>query len=101
MVYADMEKFINGDTWVYESREFRDGIFRWMPDEFNVYESTKDVFLPYSDENVGNQWMAKFKANDELTYTRIYSMFDAKNTEDAVRYLENRTKDIQGIKLSK
>lgn len=101
LVYGDMEKFVNGDTWVYESREFRDGIFRWMPDEFNVYESTKGVFLPYSDENVGNQWMAKFKANDEVIYTRIYSMFDAKNTEDAVRYLENKTKDIQGIKLSK
>lgn len=95
IIYSDLQKFVYGDFWFYESREFRDGIFRWVPGELNIYEATKGIF---EDTNEAD-WMMKFKAGDKLTYTRYFSMYSAKNTEEAIKLLENRTHEIQSLKL--
>ncbi|RAO98361.1 hypothetical protein PW5551_10305 [Petrotoga sp. 9PW.55.5.1] len=95
VIYSDLQKFVYGDFWFYESREFRDGIFRWIPGELNIYEATKGVF----EDTKEADWMMKFKAGDKLTYTRYFSMYSAKNSVEAIKLLENRTHEIQNVKL--
>jgi hypothetical protein len=97
VIYSDFGKFAMGDTWVYESREFRDGIFRWIPDEFNLYESTKDVFHGTSDAEIGNNLMEKFKAGDSVTYKRVYSLYSVTGTENAINFLNDRAEDFQSV----
>ncbi|MFY9403733.1 MAG: hypothetical protein WAP06_03655 [Defluviitoga tunisiensis] len=95
VIYSDLKKFVYNDFWFYESREFRDGIFRWVPGELEIYEATKGVF-----ENTHEaDWMAQFKAGDKLTYTRYFSMYSSKNVDEAIKLLENRTHEIQNLKV--
>ncbi|APT76825.1 hypothetical protein LN42_10890 [Marinitoga sp. 1137] len=100
VLYSDLKDFVFHDFWFYESREFRDGIFRWLPGEMDNYEATKGIFPPYSEENVGKYWMARFKAGDVVKYTRYYSIFQSRDTEEAINYLEKRAKEIQSISIS-
>ncbi|WGS65088.1 hypothetical protein [Marinitoga aeolica] len=99
IVYSDLKDFVFHDFWFYESREFRDGIFRWLPGEMDNYEATKGVFPPYSEENVGKYWMAKFKAGDVVKYNRYYSIFQSRDTNEAIDFLEKRTAEIQGVHI--
>ncbi|MBM7558243.1 hypothetical protein [Marinitoga litoralis] len=100
VVYSDLKDFVFNDFWFYESREFRDGIFRWLPGEMDNYEATKGVFPPYSEENVGKYWMAKFKAGDIVKYKRYYSLFQSRDSNEAIDFLEKRTLEIQKIHIS-
>ncbi|KAF2956709.1 hypothetical protein [Marinitoga sp. 38H-ov] len=100
VIYSDLKEFVFNDFWFYESREFRDGIFRWLPGEMDNYEATKGVFPPYSEENVGNHWMAKFKAGDVVEYTRYYSLFQSRDANEAIDFLEKRTMEIQKTHIS-
>jgi hypothetical protein len=95
VVYSDLKKFVYNDFWFYESREFRDGIFRWIPGELNNYEATKGTFEGTNEAD----WMMKFKAGDEVTYTRYFSIYSAKNTVEAIKLLEGRAHEIQNLKL--
>ncbi|GAB6188612.1 hypothetical protein JCM30566_03510 [Marinitoga arctica] len=101
VIYSDLKEFVFNDFWFYESREFRDGIFRWLPGEMDNYEATKEIFPPYSEENVGKYWMAKFKAGDVVNYTRYYSIFQSRDTSEAIDFLEKRAIEIQNIHVLK
>ncbi len=96
IVYSDFEKFVFGNTWVYESREFRDGIFRWIPGEFEAYEATKGAISKDLKD-----WVAHFKAGDEVEFTRLYVVGRGSTLEDVVEYLEGRTHEYQNVKVSK
>ncbi|AKI97354.1 hypothetical protein [Kosmotoga pacifica] len=94
IVYVNYEKWVNGNTWVYESREFRDGIFKWIPGEFEIYESTAgNVSTEMSD------WPARFKAGDEVTFERYYDLYKSLNIPNAIEYLELRAIEIQSITI--
>ncbi|MCD6159408.1 MAG: hypothetical protein J7J09_02120 [Kosmotoga sp.] len=92
IVYVNYAKWVNGNTWVYESREFRDGIFKWIPGEFEVYESTAgNVSTEMKD------WPARFKAGDEVVFDRYYDVYKSMSIPNAIEYLELRTVEIQSI----
>lgn len=95
-VYSDFEKFVYGNTWVYESREFRDGLFRWIPSEFNAYEATKGAVSGKQED-----WVAHFKAGDSVTFTRLFAVRKSGNVEDTIRYLEKRAHEFQNVSISK
>lgn len=96
VVYSNLEKFVYGNTWVYESREFRDGLFRWIPGEFNAYEATKGAV----SETLAD-WVAHFKAGDKVTFTRLFAVRRSGSVEDTIRYLEKRAHEFQSISISK
>jgi hypothetical protein len=99
VIYSDFKKFILGSSWMYESREFRDGFFRWMPDEFNLYEPTKGVFNGTSDQEIGDNLMMKFKAGDIVEFDRIYSVYGTKNVKNIFEFLNNRSLEIQSVTI--
>ncbi len=94
LVYSDFNKFVLGDTWVYESREFRDGIFRWIPGEFEAYEPTKGIVSMDS-----NNWPMHFMAGDEVVFVRLYGIADAGDVSDLIEYLEARSVEFQSVKI--
>lgn len=96
VVYVDYNKWVNGNTWVYESREFRDGIFKWIPGEFEAYEATKGIVSTnYKD------WAKHYKAGDVVTFKRIYRIFKSMSIENAISSLELRTLEIQSLSVGK
>lgn len=93
VLYVNYDKWLKGPQWIYESREFRDGYFMWMPGEFQAYESTKGV---------GEGWenfVMHHKAGDEVKMNRIYSLFMSDSIEDAVDHLDLRTLELQSLKI--
>ncbi|TYB94837.1 MAG: hypothetical protein FXF54_05340 [Kosmotoga sp.] len=94
VVYADYNKWVDGNTWIYESREFRDGVFKWLPGEFELYESTKDI-VSLETVDLPNHYVA----GDELSFERFYSLYDAETIGSAISHIVNRTIEIQSIKI--
>lgn len=93
VVAADYTNWLNGRQWVYESREFRDGYFMWMPGEFQLYESTKGLGEDWND------FVMHFIAGDVEEFSRIYSLYGADSIEDAIDGIDLRTMEIQSIKI--
>ncbi len=96
VVYSDFKKFVFGNTWVYESREFRDGIFRWIPGEFEAYEATKGAISTKLED-----WVAHFKAGDVVSFTRLFVVGKGSSLKDVVEYLEGRAHEFQSVSVSK
>ncbi len=96
IVYSDFKKFVFGNTWVYESREFRDGIFRWIPSEFEAYEATKGAISTDLKD-----WVAHFKAGDTVEFIRLFSVGKASNLEELIKYLEGRAHEFQNVKVKR
>jgi len=94
IVPVDYWKWICGNTWVYESREFRDGVFKWIPGEFDVYAATKGC-VPKG------QLPNRYKAGDVVVFNRVYSIYNSSSEYNAVRYLEGRTKEFRSVKITK
>lgn len=96
IVYADFNDFVMGSTWVYESREFREGLFRWMPGEFNAFEATEgNVSTETAD------WVAHFLPGDNMIFRKIYGFADEFSaTADAIEYLEARATEIESLSMS-
>lgn len=96
LVYANFNDFVMGNTWVYESREFRDGLFRWMPAEFNAFETTEGNV---STDTV--DCVAHFFPGDNVVFRKVYGFTDGfANTADAIGYLEARAVEIESITLA-
>ncbi|KUK66847.1 MAG: Uncharacterized protein XD86_1028, partial [Mesotoga infera] len=83
VVVADYEKWMGGLTWVYESREFRDGYFEWMPGEIDIFESTKG----YVSSN-WEDYVRHFVAGDVVSFKRVYSIYNADSIEDSIEFVE-------------
>jgi len=94
VVVADYEKWMGGLTWVYESREFRDGYFEWMPGEIDIFESTKDY--------VSSSWedyVKRFAAGDVVSFKRVYSIYNADSIGDSIEFVELKKAEIQSLKI--
>ena len=96
LVYSDFVDFVMGNTWVYESREFRDGIFRWMPGEFNAFEATQGMVTDKAEANV-----AHFFPGDNVVFRRIYGLHEFDSTAQAIKYLEQRSAEIESVYMTK
>ncbi|MFW6120077.1 MAG: hypothetical protein ACOC80_04155 [Petrotogales bacterium] len=94
VVYADYNKWVDGNTWIYESREFRDGVFKWLPGEFELYESTKDI-VSLETTDLPNHYVA----GDELNFERFYSLYNSNTIGSAISHIVSRTIEIQSIEI--
>uniref|UniRef100_A0A7V4FG85 EF-hand domain-containing protein n=1 Tax=Fervidobacterium pennivorans TaxID=93466 RepID=A0A7V4FG85_FERPE len=91
---ADYKKWLDGDTWVYESLEFRDGVFKWMPGEFEAYPSTTGVYS-MKVEDMPN----RYKAGDIVQHLRLYSIYSAKSVEEAIKFIEAKSNSFRSLKI--
>jgi len=94
VVPADYKKWLDGDTWVYESLEFRDGVFKWMPGEFEAYPSTTGVYS-MKVEDMPN----RYKAGDIVQHLRLYSIYSAKSIEEAIKFIEAKSNSFRSLKI--
>lgn len=94
VVYADYNKWVDGNTWIYESREFRDGVFKWLPGEFELYESTKDT-VSLETADLPNHYVA----GDKLNFVRFYRLYECSTIGNAINHIVNRTIEIQSVKI--
>lgn len=94
VVPADYRKWLDGDTWVYESLEFRDGVFKWMPGEFEAYTSTTGVYS-MKVEDMPN----RYKAGDIVQHLRLYSIYSAKSIEEAIKFIEAKSNSFRSLKI--
>jgi len=94
VIVADYEKWMGGLTWVYESREFRDGYFEWMPGELDIFDSTKGY--------VSSKWedyVKRFAAGDVVSFKRVYSIYNAHSIEDSIEFAELKKSEIHSLKI--
>ena len=96
IVSSDFYNFVMGNTWVYESREFRDGLFRWMPGEFNAFEATGGIITTDAVDNV-----AHFFPGDNVVFRRIYGLEEFETKAEAIEYLEKRAIEIDSVYMTK
>ncbi|WP_372590459.1 hypothetical protein QO062_01425 [Fervidobacterium pennivorans subsp. carthaginiensis] len=94
VVHADYKKWLDGDTWVYESLEFRDGVFKWMPGEFEAYPSTTGVYS-MKVEDMPN----RYKAGDVVQHLRLFSLYSAKSVEEAIKFIEAKSNSFRSLKI--
>ncbi|AJC73813.1 hypothetical protein AJ81_05960 [Pseudothermotoga hypogea DSM 11164 = NBRC 106472] len=94
VVHADYKKWLDSDTWVYESLEFRDGIFKWMPGEFDAYESTRGIYS-MKVEDMPN----RYKFGDSVSHLRLLSLYSAPNIESAVKWIETKSASFRSVKV--
>lgn len=88
--------WINGNTWVFESQEFRDGIFKWIPGEFEAFEATKGAYP--TDMKL---WPNRYYAGQEVNFTRLYNITKIKKLEDWVKWLEVKSQSFRSVKIVK
>src|SRR5690606_37708029 len=89
-VVEDYDEWLSGDTWVFESQEFRTGVFKWTADEFGTYEATAGI-----TPSTPNHYLP----GDTATFHLAYSAFDAGSTEDAVRFARDRKAELASVSL--
>jgi hypothetical protein len=94
LVYADYEKWIRGPQWVYESREFRDGYFMWIPGEFQAYPSTEGIAAGGWED-----YVMHFKAGDEVEFYRCFKLFHSEGIAEAINTIEELTHEIQSYSI--
>ena len=94
VVYADYEKWLHGPQWIYESREFRDGYFMWIPGEFQAYPSTEGIAAGGWED-----FVMHFKAGDEVEFCRYFKLFHSENIPEAISSIEELTYEIQSYSI--
>ncbi|HNS67314.1 MAG TPA: hypothetical protein PKG97_06985, partial [Mesotoga infera] len=95
-ITANYQEWMGGPTWVYESREFRDGLFEWMPGEIDAFESTKGA--------VSSKWedyVAHFVAGDVYVFQKVYSVYNADSIADSIEFVELKKAEIQYLVFGK
>jgi hypothetical protein len=94
MITANYQDWMGGLTWVYESREFRDGYFEWMPGEIDAFASTKGA--------ISSKWedyVAHFIAGDVVGFNRVYSVYSADSITDSIEFVELKKAEIQSVRV--
>lgn len=94
LVYADYEKWVRGPQWIYESREFRDGYFMWIPGEFQAYPSTEGIAAGGWED-----YVMHFKAGDEMEFYRYFKLFHSEGITEAINTIEELTHEIQSYSI--
>lgn len=90
VVADDYDEWLAGNTWVFESQEFRTGVFKWSADEFATYPATENITL-----NAVNHYLPGDTA--EFRYT--YSVRNASDLDDAVRQARALQAGISGVQI--
>jgi len=88
--------WIDGNTWVFESQEFRDGVFKWIPGEFEAYEATKGAYP--TDMKL---WPNRYYAGQEVNFVRLYNITKVDNLEDWVKWLEAKSESFRSVEIVK
>ena len=86
----DYDAWLSGSTWVFESQEFRTGVFKWTAGEFETYEATASVTPSEANHYV---------PGDGMRFHVTYSVFDAPSAEDAIRFARDRQAEIASATL--
>lgn len=84
------DDWLAGNTWVFESQEFRTGVFKWTADEFGTYDATKDVKL-----NATNHYVP----GDSVQFRYTYSVRSASSLEDAVRQARALQQGVAAVEV--
>jgi hypothetical protein len=86
----DYDAWLSGNTWVFESQEFRSGVFKWTAEEFGTYEATASVTPSEANH---------FIPGDAMRFHLTYSVFAAASSDDAIRYARDRQAEIASAQL--
>lgn len=86
----DYDEWLSGNTWVFESQEFRTGVFKWTADEFATYDATKDMAL-----NAANHYLP----GDAVQFHYTYSVRNASDLADAVRQARSIQQGLAGVAI--
>lgn len=100
-LYDNYSKWMKGNTWVYESQEFRDGQFEWTPGEFYTNPITENILNP---SNTPEQWAKlaiHYIPGETVNFERLYSVYNSNDIADAIQYLTQRTAEFRSVKISK
>ncbi|MFO7582358.1 hypothetical protein [Guyparkeria sp.] len=89
-IVDDYDAWLSGNTWVFESQEFRTGVFKWTADEFGTYEATEGITPGESNH---------YLPGDTTTFHFNYSAFQANTAEDAIRYARDRQAELASVAL--
>jgi hypothetical protein len=89
-IIEDYDAWLSGITWVFESQEFRSGVFKWTAEEFGTYEATAAVTPSEANH---------FIPGDAMRFHLTYSVFEADSRDDAIRYARDRQAEIASAKL--
>ncbi|EKF49159.1 hypothetical protein H17ap60334_07193 [Thermosipho africanus H17ap60334] len=96
VVKDNFVEWINGNTWVFESQEFRDGIFKWIPGEFEAFEATKGAYPTDM-----NYWPNRYYAGQQVNFKRLYSINKSNSLEEWIKFLEVKSDSFRRIKIVK
>jgi hypothetical protein len=86
----DYDTWLSGNTWVFESQEFRSGVFKWTAGEFEAYPATATITPSEANHYV---------PGDTMNFNLTYSVFDAASTADAIRYAQDRQAELASVTL--
>lgn len=89
-ITEDYDAWLSGSTWVFESQEFRTGVFKWTADEFGTYDVTAGI-----TPSEANHYLP----GDSTTFHLTYSAFAAGSAEDAIRYARDRQAELASVSL--
>jgi hypothetical protein len=89
-IVDDYDAWLSGNTWVFESQEFRTGVFKWTAGEFEAYEATAAV-TPSAPNH--------YVPGDAVRFHVTYSVFEAPSSADAIRYARDRQAEITSVTL--
>ena len=89
-VAQDNNDFLSNDTWVFESQEFRTGVFKWTADEFGTYEATQDV-----TPSTPNHYLP----GDTVNFRHVYSVYQADSEEAAIQWAADRQAELASVAL--
>jgi hypothetical protein len=84
----DYDEFLSGNTWVFESQEFRTGVFKWTADEFAAYEATRGV-----TPSTPNHYLP----GDRASFRYTYSVYPADSVEAAISWAAARQAELASI----
>ncbi|MBS3967841.1 MAG: hypothetical protein KGZ60_11355 [Truepera sp.] len=84
----DYDAFLSGNTWVFESQEFRTGVFKWTADEFAAYDATRNV-----TPSTPNHYLP----GDVVTFNYTYSVIPADSVEAAIAWVVARQAEIASV----
>jgi len=88
VIPEDYNAFLAGNTWVFESQEFRTGVFKWTADEFAAYDATRDV-----TPSTPNHYLP----GDVVTFRYTYSVYPADAVEAAITWAVGRQAEIASV----
>jgi len=112
VVFSNLEQFMFGNTWVYESNEFRSGIFRWFPGELEAsfiglpndlnetYRFIPGIKNPFATTqgavtSVMEEMPARYIPGDVVYVPKVYGLYSFESVEELIRFAHLRSIEIQ------